>query len=72
MDRMSPCMTCMSRQPGCHGLCEAYKTWAEAQHTAKRREADAYYAKKYMPESLQKYTYGQWMDKARRGRGKIT
>lgn len=72
MEKVSPCMTCSLRRPGCHDLCEAYKGWAEAQYAAKRKSADAYYARQYIPDSIRKRTYGKWLDEARRGRGKIT
>ena len=28
---ISPCYRCDNRSPGCHDICEAYKTWKEEQ-----------------------------------------
>lgn len=32
---MSPCHRCDNRSPGCHGICEVYKTWKEEQRKEK-------------------------------------
>lgn len=29
---ISPCKGCEKRHPGCHGECDAYKTWSEANY----------------------------------------
>ena len=35
MVAISPCYRCDNRSPGCHGICEVYKTWKEEQRKEK-------------------------------------
>lgn len=33
--KVSPCLKCAIRQPGCHGSCEGYAEWSKARAYAK-------------------------------------
>lgn len=35
MVTISPCYRCDNRSPGCHDICEVYKTWKEGQRKEK-------------------------------------
>ena len=46
MVAISPCYRCDNRSPGCHDICEVYKTWKEEQ--IKEKE----YRRKFQREIL--------------------
>jgi len=47
---VSPCYRCDNRSPGCHDICEVYKTWKEEQIKEKIKEKE--YRRKFQREIL--------------------
>ena len=47
---VSPCYRCDNRSPGCHDICEVYKTWKEEQIKEKIKEKE--YKRKFQREIL--------------------